>query len=123
MAPEMYQENYGKEVDIYAFGMAVLEMLTGQYPYEEVRSPVQIYRMVSKGIKPACLRLIEDQPIRENFVMRCICTKAEDRYVWPSSSGETVLDPVAEDGLLLYLTAVILLSSSWSPSAFVNLLP
>ncbi len=28
MAPELYEEHYGTEVDIYAFGMAVLEMLT-----------------------------------------------------------------------------------------------
>ena len=28
MAPELYEEHYWTEVDIYAFGMAVLEMLT-----------------------------------------------------------------------------------------------
>jgi len=27
MAPEMYEQKYGIEVDIYAFGMALLEML------------------------------------------------------------------------------------------------
>ena len=35
MAPELYEENYGTEVDIYAFGMAVLEMLTREAPYKE----------------------------------------------------------------------------------------
>jgi len=28
MAPEIYEENYGILVDIYAFGMCVLEMVT-----------------------------------------------------------------------------------------------
>jgi len=34
MAPELYQENYDEKVDIYAFGMGVLEMITKKYPYE-----------------------------------------------------------------------------------------
>jgi serine/threonine protein kinase len=28
MAPELYEENYSERVDIYAFGMCVLEMAT-----------------------------------------------------------------------------------------------
>ena len=35
MAPEMYEQKYGIEVDIYAFGMALLEMLTREAPYRE----------------------------------------------------------------------------------------
>jgi WNK lysine deficient protein kinase len=35
MAPELYDENYSEKVDIYAFGMAVLEMASKEYPYEE----------------------------------------------------------------------------------------
>jgi len=35
MAPEIYEEKYGTPVDIYAFGMCVLEMATGQTPYSE----------------------------------------------------------------------------------------
>ena len=35
MAPEMYDEKYSFEVDIYAFGMCVLEMATGYLPYYE----------------------------------------------------------------------------------------
>ena len=30
MAPEMYEERYNEKVDIYAFGMCVLEMITGE---------------------------------------------------------------------------------------------
>lgn len=35
MAPELYEECYGTAVDIYAFGMCVLEMVTLERPYKE----------------------------------------------------------------------------------------
>lgn len=39
MAPEFYEEDdqvhYGTPVDIYAFGMSVLEMVTREQPYKE----------------------------------------------------------------------------------------
>ena len=38
MAPEIYEEHYGILVDIYAFGMCVLEMATLQTPYSECTS-------------------------------------------------------------------------------------
>ena len=35
MAPDIYNEHYGTAVDIYAFGMCVLEMITFEKPYSE----------------------------------------------------------------------------------------
>lgn len=35
MAPEIYDEKYGTSVDIYAFGMCLIEMATIQTPYKE----------------------------------------------------------------------------------------
>ncbi|XP_020595060.1 serine/threonine-protein kinase WNK1-like, partial [Phalaenopsis equestris] len=35
MAPEVYEEAYNELVDIYSFGMCVLEMVTFEYPYSE----------------------------------------------------------------------------------------
>ena len=35
MAPELYEEHYDTKVDIYAFGMCVLEMITMERPYIE----------------------------------------------------------------------------------------
>lgn len=46
MAPEMYKEAYNEKVDIYAFGMCLLEMVTMSYPYSECKSACQIYRNV-----------------------------------------------------------------------------
>lgn len=47
MAPEMYEEHYDESVDVYAFGMCMLEMITLEYPYMECQNPAQIYRRVT----------------------------------------------------------------------------
>lgn len=48
MAPEMYEEKgYSEKVDSYAFGMALLEMVTGEYPYSECKNAAQIYKKVT----------------------------------------------------------------------------
>ncbi|KAI6656198.1 hypothetical protein LOD99_1531 [Oopsacas minuta] len=49
MAPEMYEEDYDEAVDIWAFGLCVLEMYTLEYPYRECRSPAAIFKRVSDG--------------------------------------------------------------------------
>jgi WNK lysine deficient protein kinase len=46
MAPEMYEEHYDEGVDVYAFGMCMLEMATSEYPYSECMGPAQIYKKV-----------------------------------------------------------------------------
>lgn len=46
MAPEVYEEEYNELVDIYSFGMCILEMVTLEYPYSECSHPVQIYKKV-----------------------------------------------------------------------------
>lgn len=47
MAPELYEEKYNELVDVYSFGMCLLEMVTFEYPYSECKNPVQIYKKVS----------------------------------------------------------------------------
>lgn len=47
MAPEMYEEKYDEAVDVYAFGMCILEMATSEYPYSECQNAAQIYRKVT----------------------------------------------------------------------------
>lgn len=46
MAPELYEEKYTEKVDIYSFGMCVLEMATGEYPYSECENVGQVFRKV-----------------------------------------------------------------------------
>ena len=56
MAPEMYDEHYDESVDVYAFGMCLLEMTTLQYPYMECTNPGQIYKRVTQVCCPTiCL--------------------------------------------------------------------
>lgn len=54
MAPELYDETYDVKVDIYAFGMAVLEMITALTPYHTCTSAAQIFKKVSKVLLHAC---------------------------------------------------------------------
>lgn len=46
MAPEVYEEAYNELVDIYSFGMCILEMVTFEYPYSECTHSAQIYKKV-----------------------------------------------------------------------------
>ncbi|PAV58687.1 hypothetical protein WR25_10069 [Diploscapter pachys] len=80
MAPEMYDEQYDESVDVYAFGMCLLEMVTGEYPYSECQLPAQIYRKVTQGIKPECFNRIPQQyPEIREIIDRCIRARREER--------------------------------------------
>ncbi|XP_072731894.1 serine/threonine-protein kinase WNK2 isoform X8 [Ciconia boyciana] len=79
MAPEMYEEHYDESVDVYAFGMCMLEMATSEYPYSECQNAAQIYRKVTCGIKPASFEKVTDPEIKE-IIGECICKNKEERY-------------------------------------------
>ena len=78
MAPEMYDEKYDESVDVYAFGMCLLELLTYEYPYEECPGPAQIFRKVTEGIKPACFEKLNHPGFRD-IIDWCTKLKTEDR--------------------------------------------
>jgi serine/threonine protein kinase len=71
MAPELYEERYTEKVDVYAFGMALLEMVTNEYPFAECSNSAQIYRKVMKGEGPAAIQRIETRSIKD-FVELCL---------------------------------------------------
>ncbi len=75
MAPELFESCYTEKVDIYAFGMCILEMITRQYPYEECTNQVQIWRAVSNGIPPQALMRISSSEIRA-FIELCLVPEA-----------------------------------------------
>ncbi|KAG0215807.1 hypothetical protein BGX28_008117 [Mortierella sp. GBA30] len=58
MAPELYDEKYDEKV-------------TKEYPYSECTNQAQIYRKVTKGIKPQSLDHVQDPEIRD-FINRCL---------------------------------------------------
>ncbi|KAJ3680154.1 hypothetical protein LUZ60_016432 [Juncus effusus] len=47
MAPELYEEEYTELVDIYSFGMCMLELVTLDYPYSECKNAAQIFKRVT----------------------------------------------------------------------------
>lgn len=71
MAPEVYAEDYDELADVYSFGMCVLEMVTLEYPYSECAHPVQIYKKVTSGIKPAALYKVKDPAVRR-LIDKCL---------------------------------------------------
>ncbi|CAN1245404.1 Serine/threonine-protein kinase WNK1 [Linum grandiflorum] len=73
MAPEVYEEAYNELVDIYSFGMCILEMVTFEYPYSECTHPAQIYKKVISGKKPDSLYKVKDPEVRQ-FVEKCLAT-------------------------------------------------
>jgi len=71
MAPELYEEKYNEKVDIYAFGMCMLELVSKEYPYSECNNQAQIFRKVTSGIRPQALEKIQDPKTLE-FVELCL---------------------------------------------------
>ncbi|KAJ4807458.1 hypothetical protein LUZ62_020024 [Rhynchospora pubera] len=87
MAPELYEEDYNELVDIYSFGMCMLEMLTSEYPYSECCNPAQIYKKVTSGKLPDAFNRIKD-PEMKRFIGRCLVSASKR-----SSAKELLDDP------------------------------
>ncbi|XP_051275746.1 serine/threonine-protein kinase WNK4 isoform X2 [Dicentrarchus labrax] len=79
MAPEMYEEKYDEAVDVYAFGMCMLEMATSEYPYSECHNAAQIYRKVTNGIKPNSFSKVKVPELKE-IIEGCIRTNSNERF-------------------------------------------
>lgn len=87
MAPELYDENYDELVDVYSFGMCVLEMLTHEYPYSECTNPAQIYKKVTSGKLPRAFYKVKDLEA-QCFIGKCLAN-ASNRL----SAKDLMLDP------------------------------
>ncbi|XP_060178371.1 serine/threonine-protein kinase WNK8-like [Lycium barbarum] len=71
MASECYDGEYNELVDIYAFGMCLLEMVTGEYPYMECSTPIHIFKKVYTGVKPASLGKVKDSRVKD-IIEKCM---------------------------------------------------
>ncbi|GJU46329.1 probable serine/threonine-protein kinase WNK10 isoform X1 [Tanacetum coccineum] len=105
MAPELYEEEYNELVDIYSFGMCILELITCEYPYSECRNQAQIYRKVTSGIKPAGLSKVKDPQVKE-FIEKCLVPVSQrlpakellkDPFLSIESIKERVHEPITLD--------------------------
>lgn len=87
MAPELYEENYNELVDVYSYGMCILEMITSEYPYSECTNPAQIYKKVISGMKPRAFYKVQDLDA-QRFIGKCLETASKR-----PSAKELMLDP------------------------------
>ena len=72
MAKEIFEgDGYSEKVDVYAFGMCLLEMATGKSPYSELKSTAQVFRNVIKGILPEGIKYIKDGCLK-SLILSCI---------------------------------------------------
>ncbi|KAK2976384.1 hypothetical protein RJ640_008094 [Escallonia rubra] len=71
MAPELFEDEYNELVDIYSFGMCVLELVTREYPYSECKNAGQVYKKVLSGAKPAALEKVKDLQVKQ-FIEKCL---------------------------------------------------
>lgn len=75
MAPELYEESYTEKVDIYAFGMCLLEMVSMEYPYSECNNMAQIFKKVFNGEKPHALGMLVDGAVKD-VIAACLQREA-----------------------------------------------
>ncbi|KAH6835710.1 Protein kinase superfamily protein [Perilla frutescens var. hirtella] len=71
MAPELYDEDYTELIDIYSFGMSLLELVTLELPYSECENVVKIYRKVISGVRPEAMNKVRD-PEMKAFIEKCL---------------------------------------------------
>lgn len=91
MAPELYQsESYNEKVDIYAFGMCLCQLLSGEIPYNEYKSIPDIMNAVIQGKRPEILDHLSKKVILSNDELKqvqCILLKVlnKDPHMRPSA--------------------------------------
>ncbi|CAL5211165.1 unnamed protein product [Lathyrus oleraceus] len=92
MAPELYEEEYNELVDIYSFGMCMIELFTSEFPYSECTNPAQIYKKVTSGKLPEAFYKIQDIEAQK-FVGKCLANVSKRL-----SAKELLLDPFLATG-------------------------
>jgi len=81
MAPEQLNlddRKYGPKVDIYALGMTLLEMISGEYPFEECNALPYIIKNIIDNKPPETLARLREGPTRD-FIMLCLTRNPVDR--------------------------------------------
>ena len=109
MAPEIFDEQYDESVDVYAFGMCMIEMVTKQFPYAECDNAAQIYRKITGGVRPLGFEKIEDAATKA-VVDRCIRFSKTERCATHAPSIDWLIESIelSIDWLIDWL------SNSWT---------
>ena len=78
MAPEVYEECYDNRIDIYSFGMCLLEFMTGEIPYSECNLAAQIWKKITDRILPNCIDKV-NLPVAKDLILKCINQDPKER--------------------------------------------
>lgn len=65
MAPELFDGDYDKKIDIYAFGLTLLEIVTNKTPYTECDTIVKIWKNKINKIQPKLLSFVNNLEIKK----------------------------------------------------------
>ncbi|KAI5150678.1 WNK lysine deficient protein kinase [Enteropsectra breve] len=72
MAREIFEgEGYTEKVDVYAFGMCLIEMATGVSPYGELSNSGEIYKNVLQGVLPHALHTLQSNCLK-SLILSCL---------------------------------------------------
>mmetsp|Transcript_29030 Transcript_29030/g.48736 ORF Transcript_29030/g.48736 Transcript_29030/m.48736 type:complete len:546 (+) Transcript_29030:148-1785(+) len=77
-APEMYDGVYDESVDIYAFGLLLMELATLRRPYDECTSQAEVFRTVSAGTLPEAVHHVKDRDLKA-VITGCLKHDASQR--------------------------------------------
>ena len=72
------EEHYDEATDVYAYGLCMLEMATGEVAYSECSGPADMYKKVVANVKPMCLEKVKSKEVRE-IIEQCMELMKEDR--------------------------------------------
>lgn len=99
MAPEMFEERYNLNADIWSVGCVAVQMATGTPPFKDLglSNPVALFRYIKKldGALPCLKKLPVTDDTRltyqlfERFLVRCFCPDPQKR----PKAEECLLDP------------------------------
>uniref|UniRef100_A0A7S0BR62 Protein kinase domain-containing protein n=1 Tax=Rhodosorus marinus TaxID=101924 RepID=A0A7S0BR62_9RHOD len=90
-APDLHREKHTEKVDIYAFGMCLLQMVSMEYPYSECENSAVVLRKVWQGVKPLALLRMKDCEVKK-IVYRCLSPEDER-----PSAQELLMQPFFRD--------------------------
>jgi len=96
MAPEMYDESYDEKIDIYAFGMCMLEMITKKIPYGDCGGIGSVFKKVIDGEKPSILSTVKNQKAK-GIIEICLETDPKKRPTAEELLNNEFFNIITED--------------------------
>ncbi|KAK4492386.1 hypothetical protein RD792_003191 [Penstemon davidsonii] len=93
MAPEIYLKGNNELVDVYSFGMCLIELATAKLPYAECKNIAQFIKKLKYGNKPSILKKVKDHEVKE-IIEKCLLPALSR-----PSALELLNDPFFSDSL------------------------